>query len=184
MSTSGRGGPDWFALFELPRRYALDLADLERRYLERSRAAHPDRVATAAADERARAIGAAMDLNRGYKVLRGAASRAEHLLALEGVAIGDNEPVDQALLVEVLELREELDAARDRGDRRELARLEAAMRTREERELDRAGAALDRAAGATGAARVEALAEAKAACLALRYVHRYLEALDADEDGA
>jgi hypothetical protein len=101
-----------------------------------------------------------------------------------GVTIGDNEPVDQALLVEVLELREGLERAR--AAPAELARLEAVMRGREQRELSRAGAALDAAVEASGSARDAALADAKAACLALRYVRRYLEAARdaADEEVA
>jgi molecular chaperone HscB len=173
---------DYFALLDLPRRFTLDLADLERRYLERTRAVHPDRMVGRGADERARGTGAAIDLNRAYKVLKRPASRAEHLLALAGVRIGDNETVPAALLHEILELREELDAARERGDRAELGRIEALMRARERSELDQLTAALATAEGATGTARAAVLAEAKGACLALRYVARTLEALEDDDD--
>jgi molecular chaperone HscB len=172
---------DHFASFDLPRRYPLDLAELERRYHERARAVHPDRVVGGAPAERARAAAAAIDLNQAYRVLRRPASRAEHLLALEGVTIGGNEPVAQELLVEVLELREELAEARARGDQAALGRLEAAMRERERRELDRVAAAFARLEADAGAGG-EALGEAKAACVALRYVHRYLEALASDDD--
>jgi molecular chaperone HscB len=185
---------DLFALFDLPRRFALDVGDLERRYLERARSVHPDRLIASGPEAQARGAAAAIDLNTGYRVLRSPARRAEHLLALEGQAIGDQDPVDGALLAEMLELREELEVARSSGDQPGLARLEAAMRVREQRELERAARALGRletlAAAATAGpagsrpARAEALAEAKAACIALRYVHRYLEAaVDPDEEG-
>ena len=35
---------DYFELLGLPRRFAVDLAELERRYLELSREVHPDRA--------------------------------------------------------------------------------------------------------------------------------------------
>jgi molecular chaperone HscB len=181
-SRSSSSEPDAFDLIGLPRRYALDLAELERRYLERSKVVHPDRVVNASPEARARAIGDAMALNRAYQVLRRPAARAEHLLALRGVAIGENEAVPPTLLMEVLELREELDAARGRRDRDAVARIAEGMRARERAELARAGVALDAADAASGAERARLLAEAKAACLALRYVHRTLEALVEDED--
>lgn len=58
---------DYFEVLGLPRRYAVDLGELERHYLERSRAVHPDRVGP---DERSGAAGRAMELNQAYRALK------------------------------------------------------------------------------------------------------------------
>jgi molecular chaperone HscB len=171
---------DYFQMLGLERRFALDPAELERRYLERSREVHPDRQASRPAGERAAAAGEAMQVNLAYRALKRALPRAEHLLQLAGVRIGDNEPVRQDLLIEILELREELAAARAAGDAATIARLEAAARTRERAELDRLGdlfAAFEGAGQGEGGAALERI---KDQVILLRYLARYREAFDED----
>jgi len=68
-----------FEVFELPVRYALDRAQLEERYRERSRHWHPDRFSRAPAAERAAVLARATDLNEAYRVLRSDARRAQYL---------------------------------------------------------------------------------------------------------
>lgn len=160
---------DYFDLLGLPRRFAVDLAELERRYLELSREVHPDRAGQAAA-------GRAMSANQAYRALKRELPRAEHLLQLEGVRIGDNEPVPQALLGEVLELREELEEARRLDDRGALDRLEREAKRRERSELDalaRLFAELE-----AGGDRDALLAQIKAQVVSLRYTARYREAFE------
>jgi molecular chaperone HscB len=171
---------DYFEVLGLPRRYAVDLAELERHYLERSRAVHPDR---AAAEERSGAAGRAMELNQAYRTLKRDLPRAEHLLALQGVKIGDNQPVAPELLAEMLELREQLADARAAGDRALLDRLERSARGRERdelAELARRFALLEEpaAGGPERAARLQAVVDQ---VIRLRYLARYREAF-ADDD--
>jgi molecular chaperone HscB len=173
---------DYFQMLGLDRRFAIDPAELERRYLERSREAHPDRQAGRPADERAAAAGEAMQLNIAYRTLRRQLSRAEHLLQLAGVRIGDNEPVEQDLLMEMLELREELAAARAAGDAAAIARLEAAARTRERAEFDRLGALFADFESSRQGEGGPALARIKDQVIRLRYLARYREAFDEDAD--
>jgi molecular chaperone HscB len=180
--------PDYFELLGLPRRFAVDLAELEKSYLERSREVHPDRVAGRPADERSGAAGQAMELNQAYRTLKRDLPRAEHLLQLEGVTIGDNRPVGQELLAEMLELREELAEAKAAGDQGLLGRLEKAARGRGKAELAELGrrfAALEaRQAGADRAAALEAAVEQ---VIRLRYLARYRDAFvdeDAEEGAA
>ena len=160
---------DYFALLGLPRTFSVDLAELERRYLELSREVHPDRAGQAAA-------GQAMNANQAYRALKRELPRAEHLLQLEGVRIGDNEPVPQALLGEVLELREELEEARRLGDRAALDRLEREARRRERSELDQLGRLFDELEA--GGDRDAVLAKIRAQVVALRYTARYREAFE------
>jgi molecular chaperone HscB len=181
---------DYFEVLGLRRGFAIDLAELERHYLERSRAVHPDRVAgAAAAEERSAAAGQAMELNQAYRALKRDLPRAEHLLRLEGVTIGDNQPVAPELLAEMLELREELAEARETGDRGLLDRLEKSARARERAELGALGArfaALEAlpAAASDRAARLQGVVDQ---VIRLRYLARYRDAFgddDAEQEGA
>ena len=122
-----------FELFELPQRYALDLALLEERYRERSRHWHPDRFSRAPAAERVAVLARATDLNEAYRVLRSEARRAQYLLKLHGVDVAKEGPnnslaVDPEFLGAILELREELVEARVEHDAARLAALSKTVR--------------------------------------------------------
>src|SRR6476661_5951843 len=97
----------------LPRRFVVDAGDLERAYLARSRAVHPDyHLAGPSAD-----LGASLELsaalNEAYNTLRDPFARAEHLLALEGgPSAGEHRQMPAAFLAEMLEAREEIERAR------------------------------------------------------------------------
>lgn len=169
---------DYFSLLGLPAIYAIDKDELESRYLARSREVHPDRFVGAEARERVEALGATMELNEAYKILRDDVRRAEHLLARHGLTIGGNEQLDPDFLMDVLEAREELAEAQAAGDQAAIARLEEAM-------LDRRDAALDQVARLwdaveTGENPGSELAEIKRQLILLRYIGRYLEAADGD----
>jgi molecular chaperone HscB len=175
---------DHFQMLGLERRFAIDLAELERRYLERSREVHPDRQGGRPAGERAAAAGEAMQLNLAYRTLKRELPRAEHLLQLAGVRIGDNEPVEQDLLMEILELREELANARASGDAAALARMESAARTRERAELDRLGALFAEFEDAPQGGGGPVLQRIKDQVILLRYLARYREAFEDDAEAA
>jgi molecular chaperone HscB len=115
---------DLFAVLGLPRRYAIDLQDLERRFHERSRLLHPDRFVRATSRERRLSLERSTRLNDAYRTLRDGWRRAAHLLSLlagdhlaPGVPAGSTPVVeDSAFLEEQLALREALAAARSRRD--------------------------------------------------------------------
>src|SRR5205809_155753 len=106
---------DHFTRLGLPRRFGIDTAALEQNYRERSRQVHPDRFAKAPPRERMESLQAATALNDAYRLLRRPVGRAEYLLELEGVKLGDNDPVDPEFLMEVMELREALLEAKHAG---------------------------------------------------------------------
>jgi molecular chaperone HscB len=168
--------PDAFGLLGLPPRFDVDPAELERAFFEASKATHPDRFATAPASERVAALSRARAINDAYQVLKRETSRAEYLLAREGVVIGDNERIDPALVMELLEEREVLAEARQQGELREVERLQAAMRQRRRDALARVKALFVELPAATDRARV--LAGIKQQLILLRYVDRYLEECD------
>jgi molecular chaperone HscB len=112
----GRHG-DYFSFFGLPRRLNLDLQDLEQRFRDLSRKFHPDYFYNATPTERLASLERSSYLNDAYRTLRNPVSRAEHLLAIEGMAPAKSEDgtpkVPPSLLEEVFELNEELDAIRE-----------------------------------------------------------------------
>lgn len=173
---------DAFGLLGLPPRYDVDARQLEAAFFERSKELHPDRFATAPAAERVAALSRSRALNDAYQLLKKEASRAEYLLAREGLVIGDNERLDPALVMELLEQREELQLHRERGNLAEVEQLCTQMRLRRRTTLDvvrESFAALDGAAD-----RASVLAKIKQQLILLRYIERYLEECDAalDED--
>jgi len=169
----------YFELFGLEPSYALDMDELERRYLERSKQVHPDRVATEDAATRVAALQQSMELNAAYKILRKPVPRAEYLLERHGVTIGTNEQLEPAFLMRILEAREELAEAKARGDEAKLTELEEAM-------VRRRRAAVDGLAGLWEefeASRDDAvLTSIKRDLILLRYLDRYLEQFDEEED--
>lgn len=180
--------PDAFGLLGLAPRFDIDAATLERAYFERSKELHPDRFATAPVAERVAALSKARALNDAYQLLKKDASRAEYLLAHAGLTIGDNERIDPALVMELLEDREVLAEARARGDLARVEALCASMRSRRRAALDEVRArfaAVDAARpgesrGEDG--RATDLAAIKQQLILLRYVDRYLEECDAALD--
>ena len=125
---------DHFEVLGLPRAYHVDAAELERRYLALQKETHPDRFARALPRERMEAVVRNTELNDAYKVLKNDIRRAEYILKLEGVDIGEEKPqsttgatkqlvVDPKLLMEIMELREALADARSDGDDGKVAEL-------------------------------------------------------------
>jgi len=168
------GGDDPFALLGLSPAYDVDLAALERAFFERSKQLHPDRMASAPAAERVAVLSRSRALNDAYQLIKKPIPRAEYLLARAGVTIGDNERLDPAFLMEILELREELAEARAAENTELVARLQGAMQARRTQ-------ALEALPGLFAASDMKAI---KDRLIVLRYINRYLEECDAALDEA
>ena len=119
-----------FDVLGLEPRFALDLAELEQRHRELSRALHPDRHAAAGAAERRLALGHAIEVNEAFRVLKDPVRRAEALLAARGVESGEGKepPASPDFLMEVMERREALAEVRRSKDEAALARLVREMK--------------------------------------------------------
>ncbi len=167
---------DAFGLLGLEVRFDVDADTLEGAYFERQKEFHPDKFAQAPAGERVVALTKARAINDAYQLLKKPASRAEYLMAREGIVIGDNERIDPALVMELLEEREELAEARHAGKLDIVARLQASMKARRK-------AAFEQIKVLFAAQPVQWTA-VKAQLILLRYVERYLEECDSalDED--
>ncbi|MDB4961028.1 MAG: putative co-chaperone Hsc20 [Myxococcales bacterium] len=180
-------GADAFALLGLTPAFDVDLAVLEKAFFERSKELHPDRFASAPAHERVVALSKSRALNDAYTILKKPVSRAEYLLGRAGVTIGDNERLDPASLMPILEDREQLQDAIHGKRLTEVAKLQTAMQATRARELElvREQFALveeARRAGGPQASVDEPIAQIKKILILMRYVDRYLEACDAALD--
>lgn len=114
---SGPPPSDYFAIFGIEKKLALDVEDLQRRFYANSREWHPDRHARAGAQQLAYAEEASATLNDAWRALRDPVARAEYVLKGEGFDIGEQRgrDVPPELLEEVFELNMALEEARD-GD--------------------------------------------------------------------
>jgi len=183
VSTHGMRA-DHFAVLGVERRYDLEAGALEARYKELSRKLHPDRFAKADPRARRAALQRTVALNEAWRALKDPLKRAEYLLELGGVKIATDDggarsggvAASPALLMEILELREELGDARAANDDAKVARLGAAMRAR----ADAAKARV--AAGLTGAPTSAELEGVARELVALRYYQRFLDEVTAHED--
>jgi molecular chaperone HscB len=134
---------DHFARLDLPQRFALDVAELDRRYFALQRQLHPDRFASRSARERAVSQSQAVALNEAYETLKDPLSRAEYMLRLRGVDVnpdGCNTVRDPTLLMEQMERREALAAA---ATREAVEKIAVEARGELERGLAAAGKAFD-----------------------------------------
>jgi molecular chaperone HscB len=161
-----------FTVLGLDARFDLDPQVIERAFFEKSKELHPDRFATAPAAERVAVLQRSRALNDAYQIVKRPVARAEELLAQAGVTIGDNEQLDAGFLEEILELREELAAARVGGDTALIQRLEAEMRRRRTAAVAELGPLFT----------TRALADIKRTLILLRYLDRYLEECEAALD--
>ncbi len=125
-------GEDYFSLLGVQREFALDVADLERRFRERSRVLHPDRFAKAEPRERRLSLERATRLNDAYRYLKDWRLRAAYLLKLAGTDVfaEGRTFADPDFLEEQLEWREELALAQADGDAARLARIARDARER------------------------------------------------------
>jgi molecular chaperone HscB len=169
---------DHFQVLGVERRFALDLAALERRYKDLTRILHPDRFARADPRARRASLARTVQLNDAWRTLKDPVRRAEYLLQLAGLEVGGEDgttrrgpdgarqrvPVPQALLLEVMELREGLAEARG-GDPARVAGMVGEVRGRCERAMSEVAAALE--AGDHDAA--------GRALVAVRYYHRFVD---------
>jgi molecular chaperone HscB len=165
---------DAFGLLGLPAQFDLDPDTIERAFFDKSKELHPDRFANAPAAERVAALSRSRALNDAYQTLKKPVQRAEYLLARAGVTIGDNERLEPAFLMEILELREELADARVNKRTAEIEKLCGEMKKRRK-------AAIDSLASLFAS---NDLAAIKEQLMLLRYVDRYLEECDAALDEA
>jgi molecular chaperone HscB len=121
---------DHFALFDLPRRQALNELDLERMYRDIQAKVHPDKHAHLADSEQRMAMQWATKVNEAYITLKSPMRRAEYLLKLLGhdPQIERNTAMPAEFLMQQMELREGVAECRAGGDADALDRMHRRMK--------------------------------------------------------
>lgn len=100
---------DFFALFNLPASFDVDLNTLAERYRKAQREVHPDKFANASEAERRLSMQLAARINEAHRVLKDPLARGRYLLELRGVDLDDMDTAfDGAFLMQQMELRERL----------------------------------------------------------------------------
>jgi molecular chaperone HscB len=172
---------DLFAVLGLAARYVVDLAAAEAAYKDRSRQVHPDRYATADARARRASLARTVQLNLAWRTIKDPVRRAEYMLMRAGIDLSGKQPTPggderrtievgapPAFLLEILELNDELAAARRAGDTVKIAFMAEEMRGRASESMKTIAARLDTGVRAQ-------LEEAARELIALRYYQRFLE---------
>lgn len=101
---------NYFQLFDLPASFDIDLTELGSRYLELQRSFHPDKFASSSERDKLLAVQRTANINDAYHSLKHPLLRAEHLLALRGLKISNEQRsfTDPVFLMQQMELREQL----------------------------------------------------------------------------
>jgi molecular chaperone HscB len=107
-----------FELFGLAPAFALDGAQLDRVYRDIQARIHPDRFAHAGDAERRASMQMTTQVNEAYRTLKSPVRRAKCLLELNGidVAFETDTAMPQDFLIQQMEFREQLEAAKSSGD--------------------------------------------------------------------
>jgi molecular chaperone HscB len=117
-----------FELFGLPARFAVDSAELDRRYRELQREVHPDRFAAAPDAERRVSMQLATRVNEAYQTLKSPLRRAVYILQMRGVdpKLETNTAMPAEFLVEQMDWRERIEAGAEKPEA--LLALQAGLR--------------------------------------------------------
>lgn len=166
---------DHFTVLGLEERYALDPDALRSRYLERTRATHPDRAAHQSYAEQAAALRDSSAVNEAFRVLRDPVLRLHYLLQRYGLLTeaGDataGAELSPEFLLEMMDFNEALDELPEGTESEHAEQLAAEIRTKlaeREAQMVAAGHAFDSAAD-----KAEALRPAVQAYLERQYLLR------------
>lgn len=156
---------DYFSLLSQPASFEIDLERLEQYYFSLQRQFHPDRFVRKSDIERQTAIRKSMEINDAYQTLKFPLKRAYYLLQMQGLQVGGEQDteVDKATLIEVLELRERMEDAKQNPQQIQRIQSEVASLVQ---------ACLNELSGAF---RVQKWGEAKRIAVKLSYLEKLLD---------
>lgn len=121
---------NYFALFQLPEQFEIDLGLLDVNYRKLQGEVHPDKFVNASPAERMQSMQLATLANEAYQTLKQPTDRARYLLQLQGIETGEevNTAMPADFLMAQMEWREAMDEAKAGKDIAALDRLLADMR--------------------------------------------------------
>ena len=135
-----------FDLFHLPQQFAIDAAALDKAYREVQNQVHPDKFVSGTDAEKRVAMQWATRANEGYQTLRNPLRRASYLCELNDVNLQteSNTAMPMAFLMQQMEWREALDAARTERDIGALEQLDSELKKALQITLSEIGAQFER----------------------------------------
>ena len=167
---------DPFARLGLERRFDLDPAAVRTAYLRLTAKLHPDRISDPVAQ--AEAAEQAARVNAAYRTLLDDEARADALLVLYGGPRRDEEKtLPDGFLVEMMEIRQEMEEVLAGGSAEERKRLADAARAQRAAHVDAARSLLEQIDRAPNP---DLLRATRIELNAWRYVERMIEQLDPD----
>ncbi|MCF8159454.1 MAG: Fe-S protein assembly co-chaperone HscB [Polaromonas sp.] len=109
---------DDFELFGLERRFKQDRPDLDARWKDLQRQAHPDKFSAQGAAAQRVAMQWSVRINEAYQRLKNPLKRAAYLCELHGAAVNaeNNTAMPASFLMQQMQWREELDEAQSAQD--------------------------------------------------------------------
>ena len=177
MSTNS---PTPFELLNLPVSFDVDQKLLHKRMIELAAANHPDRfddpLDQADAAEQSAAI------NQAYRQLKSPQSQAQLLLDILGQGTSrDEKALPPNLLMEMMEIREEMEEAIDSDDQTTLDRLRTWAQEQQATYLESLTTQLSQAQVGEGQPKPEIIQTAQISLNCLRYMDRMLEQMPASD---
>ena len=168
---------NFFALFDLPVSFEVDLAELSTRYRDAKRAVHPDKFANASEADRRLSVQMAARINEAYRALKDPLLRGRYLLELKGVDLNDADTAfDGAFLMEQMELRERLEGVKSSTDPyQQLQTIADDIASHAKALVGQLGALLAEAS-------TESLQQARDVTRKLQFFHRLNEEVESLED--
>lgn len=120
---------NYFELFGLPAAYALDRERLDSAYRELQNRVHPDKFASKPEAEQRVAMQWATKVNEAYQTLKQPITRGAYLLQLQGIdpMSAHDTSIAPAFLMQQMEWREAIDAARHARDMAALDHLQVEL---------------------------------------------------------
>lgn len=175
--------PDAFDELGLPARFDLTAAQVRSAYLARAAAVHPDHAQGAGTGLPGEQDGASARLNHARAVLSDPEQRGEALLArLGGPAKEADRSLPDGFLIEMMEVREQLDASVSAGDSSGVSRWVAWADERRAEHMARVGELFASVSGpAAGGAEPKdrtVLTRVRKELNAWRYIERMIEQIE------
>lgn len=122
---------NYFALFNLPEQFTIDLNSLESNFRAIQSVSHPDRFVTCTSAEKLQSMQTATLANEAYLTLKSPANRAKYLLAQQGINAIDekNTQMPADFLMQQMEWREAMEDAKAAKNMADLENLLAEMQS-------------------------------------------------------
>ena len=127
-------GKNYFAIFNSPVTFNIDLKAVADVYRELQKTVHPDRFASGSDHERRLAMQKTSLINHAFQTLKAPVTRAQYMLQCQGVETNaeTDTTMDTGFLMEQMEIREAIAEVRDQSDPlAELDKLSATLREKQ-----------------------------------------------------